>query len=158
MTWDEICDQPVLRDLPVRIESNRWGHIVMYPPSNDHYFAQTSIQQLLRGRIPGGYCLQETDVATADDTKVADGSWFAEEFCQAHKGGKTSNRAPETVIEVKSPENTMAEPLGNKELFPDAGAGEAWVRKENGSSLFYDQDGLRERSALCPDFPVRVDV
>lgn len=158
MTWDEICDHPDLRNLPFRIESNRWGQIVMYPPSNDHYFSQASIRDLLRQHMTGGHCLHEANVVTRDGTKVSDGAWLSEEFYRAHKGEKTFSRAPEIVVEVKSPGNTMAELLEKKELFLDAGAGEVWIRKENGSLLFYDQGGLRERSALCPDFPVRVDV
>lgn len=157
MTWDEICEHPALRDLPFRIESNRYGQIVMYPPGNDHYFAQTSIQRLLWQLMPGGHALQETNIVTTDGTKVADGSWFSEEYYRAHKGEKTFSRAPEIVIEVKSPSNSMPELLEKKDLFLEAGAREVWIHKANGSISFYDQEGLRERSAICPDFPVRVE-
>ena len=158
MTWDEICKHPALRNLPFRIESNRWGQIVMYPPHNDHYFAQTSIQQLLRQKMSGGYCLQETNIVTADGTKVADGAWLSEEFYKAHRGEATFSHAPEIVVEVKSPGNSMPELLEKKELFLGAGAGEVWVHKANGEMLFYDHEGLRERSGICPEFPVRVKV
>lgn len=32
MTWAEICADPVLAELPNRIETDRWGRIVMSPP------------------------------------------------------------------------------------------------------------------------------
>jgi hypothetical protein len=36
MRWQEICDHPCLRDLPFKLETDRWGHIVMSPASNRH--------------------------------------------------------------------------------------------------------------------------
>ena len=158
MTWDEICNHPDLRDLPFRIESNRWGQIVMHPPHNDHGWAQESIADLLRKLMPHGRSRQETNITTKDGTKVADTVWMSAEFRREHKGEAAYSRAPEIVIEVKSPGNSMPELLEKKELFLDAGAREVWIHKEHGAMSFYDQNGLRERSALCPDFPVRVEV
>ncbi len=158
MTWDEICNHPALRDLPFRIESNRWGQIVMYPPHNDHGWAQVSIYDLLRELMPSGRARQETNIVTKDGTKVADNAWLSDEFLRTHRGESTYSRAPEIVVEVKSPSNSMPELLEKKELFLEAGAGEVWVHKGSGEMLFYDQNGLRERSGLCPEFPVRVEV
>ena len=31
MTWEQICDDPHLRDLPYKIEQDRFGRIVMSP-------------------------------------------------------------------------------------------------------------------------------
>lgn len=159
MTWEEICNHPAVRELPFRIESNRWGHIVMIPPHNDHYVAQTSVQQRLRQYLKGGLCLQETNVTTEQGVRVADASWQSDEFRQAHKGEASYGLAPEIVVEVKSPGNSMPELLEKKELFLRAGAREVWVRKEDGEMLFYVAgEGLSERSRLCPEFPARVDV
>ena len=37
MTWAEICDDKRLQNLPFRIESDRWGNIVMsLPPRSRH--------------------------------------------------------------------------------------------------------------------------
>ena len=54
MTWDEVCANRYLQDLPFRIETNRWGQIVMSPPHNDHSFAQSSIFKLLLKRCGVG--------------------------------------------------------------------------------------------------------
>ena len=156
MTWDEICQHPDLRDLPFRIESNRWGQIVMYPPNNEHYFSQASIRDLLRQHMTGGHCLHEANVVTRDGTKVSDGAWLSDKFFRIHGTESTFSQAPEIVMEVQSPSNSMPELLEKKELFLEAGAQEVWIRKRNGAMLFYDQEGLRERSGLCPDFPMRV--
>ncbi len=40
MTWDEVCANRDPQNLPFRIETNRWGQIVMSPPHHDHSFAQ----------------------------------------------------------------------------------------------------------------------
>jgi len=40
MNWQEICDNPQLRDLPFKLETDRWGHIVMSPASNRHSLVQ----------------------------------------------------------------------------------------------------------------------
>ena len=158
MTWEEICEHPALRDLLFRIESNRWGQIVMCPPHNDHGWAQESISDLLKKLMPNGRSRQETNITTGDGTKVADNVWMSEEFRLAHKGESTYRRAPEIVVELKSPGNSMPELPEKKELFLAAGAREVWVHKGSGEMLFYDQNGLRERSALRPEFPVRVEV
>ena len=158
LTWEEICSHPALQELPFRVESNRWGHIVMIPPHNDHSFAQSSIYDLLREKMTGGHCMQETSITTGDGVKVADNSWQSEEFYRAHKGEASFIQSPEICVEVKSPSNSMPELLERKELFLLAGAREVWIRKDNGEMLFYDADeGLRERSRLCPNFPARVD-
>ena len=31
MNWQEICNDPLLRELPYKIELNEWGKIVMTP-------------------------------------------------------------------------------------------------------------------------------
>ena len=60
MTWDEVCANPYLQDLPFDIETNRWGQIVMSPPPhNDHRFAQSSIYDLLKKKLRGGEALPE---------------------------------------------------------------------------------------------------
>ena len=36
MTWDEICDDPALQDLPYKIETNQYGQIIMSPAKGWH--------------------------------------------------------------------------------------------------------------------------
>ena len=48
MNWAEICEDKLLATLPYRIESDRWGHIVMSPPPRSwHAEYQAEIAVLL---------------------------------------------------------------------------------------------------------------
>jgi len=40
MNWQEVCDEPTLRDLLYKIELNEWGQIVMSPATNRHGILQ----------------------------------------------------------------------------------------------------------------------
>ncbi len=158
MTWDEVCANRYLQDLPFRIETNRWGQIVMSPPHNDHSFAQSSIFELLREKMSGGKVLQETVIDTADGNKVADATWMSDTFYRANKGQSSFQQAPEICVEVKSPSNSMGELLEKKDLYFQADAREVWIREQSGRMLFFDADGPAERSTLCPDFPLTVEI
>ena len=160
MTWDEVCANPYLQDLPFEIETNRWGQIVMSPPPhNDHRFAQSSIERLLRKKMRGGDALQEMAIDTEDGTRVADVTWMSTAFLKANKGrGASFRHAPEICVEVKSPSNTMGELLEKKDLYLKAGAREVWIREKSGRMLFFNADGPLGRSGLCPTFPKTVKV
>lgn len=43
MTWDEILNDPVLRDLPFKIETNKFGQILMSPVTNKHGITQFDV-------------------------------------------------------------------------------------------------------------------
>ena len=158
MTWDEVCANRYLQDLPFRIETNRWGQIVMSPPHNDHSFAQSSIFKLLLKKMKGGEVLQETVIDTEDGNKVADTTWMSKAFHKTHKGQSSFKRAPEICVEVKSPSNTTGELLEKKDLCFKAGAQEVWIREQSGTMKFFDADGPLERSVLCPTFPLQVEI
>ncbi len=158
MTWDEVCAHRDLRDLPFRIETNRWGQIVMSPPHNDHSFAQSSIYDLLKEKMRGGKALQETVIDTEDGNKVADATWMSDAFFKASKGRSSFKRAPEICVEVKSPSNSMGELLEKKDLYLKAGAQEVWIREQAGKMLFFGAEGPLERSVLCPAFPLTVEI
>ncbi len=54
MTWAEICEDKLLVTLPYRIESDRWGNVVMSPPPRSrHAEYQAEIAVLLRTKLPG---------------------------------------------------------------------------------------------------------
>jgi hypothetical protein len=36
MRWADVIDNPLLQNLPFKIELNRWGRIEMSPASNQH--------------------------------------------------------------------------------------------------------------------------
>ncbi len=158
MTWEEVCAHPDLQDLPFRIETNRWGQIVMSPPHNDHAFAQSSIFEVLLKKMARGKVLQETVINTEDGNKVAGVTWMSDAFLKAHKGQPSFKRAPEICVEVKSPSNSMKELLEKKDLYFKAGAREVWIREQSGKIRFFNAEGPLKCSVLCPAFPAMVKV
>lgn len=54
MQWQEVCNDPLLQNLPYKIELNRWGQIVMSPAKIKHGFFQNRIGSLLDRLIPSG--------------------------------------------------------------------------------------------------------
>ncbi|WP_395747572.1 hypothetical protein [Prosthecobacter sp.] len=55
--WRKVSADPRLRQLPGRIETNRYGHIVMMPtPGFTHSNLQLEIGHLLKVLMNGGAC------------------------------------------------------------------------------------------------------
>ena len=156
MTWDEVCANRYLQDLPFRIETNRWGQIVMSLLHNDRSFAQSSILKLLLKKMRSGRALQETVIDTEDGNKVADATWMSAAFLRANKGWSSFKVAPEICVEVKSPSNSMGELFEKKDLYLKAGAREVWIREQAGKMLFFNVEGPLKLSLLCPTFPLTV--
>lgn len=48
MQWQEVIDNPYLKNLPFKIELNRWGRIEMSPASNRHALLQSRLAQSVR--------------------------------------------------------------------------------------------------------------
>lgn len=158
MNWQDICDNPLFKDLPFKFETDRWGHIVMSPATDKRSRLQGEILNLLRQHLPHGRVLSECSVQTAEGVKVADAVWASAEFF-AHRGlANPSPEAPEIVVEVLSPSNGRAETEEKKELYFARGVREFWVCREDGEMLFYNNHARLEHSTLAPEFPTRVEL
>lgn len=72
MNWQDICDNPLLRELPFKIETNKWGPIEMSPASNQHGLYQAIIIEWLLKLCPDGRPIAECSVQTFQGVKVAD--------------------------------------------------------------------------------------
>lgn len=158
MNWQEICDDPTLRDLPFKIETDRWGHIVMSPASNRHSLLQAEIQNLLRSHCDGGYAFPECSIQTARGVKVADVAWGSDAFFRRNGTVNPYPEAPEIVVEVASPSNSLAELEEKKELYFGRSAQEVWLCDECGRMRFFSNHSALECSALAPAFPNRVEL
>jgi hypothetical protein len=76
MNWAEICEDKTLAGLPYRIESDRWGNIVMSPPPRSrHAEYQGEIAALLRPKMNGGLSMPECPILTDEGVKAADVVW-----------------------------------------------------------------------------------
>jgi Uma2 family endonuclease len=158
MNWQEICSHPVLRDLPFKLETDRWGHIVMSPATNRHSRLQSLVARLLDRTLSGGEAFVECGVDTHHGVKVADVAWASADFLRRQAGANPYAEAPEIVVEVLSESNTREEMEEKQELYFARGAREFWLCAEDGSVTFHNNHARMARSALAPDFPERVEL
>ncbi len=153
MTWNEVCEDPALADLPYKIELNRFGQIIMSPAKNDHYLMAAKTTGLLRELAPAGQVFGECAVQTSDGVKAPDAAWISRRRFAAQKGQPVFTTAPEICVEVLSRSNSRVEMEGKRSLYFARGAEEAWEISAKGAVSFYGPEGKRETSLICPKFP-----
>ena len=111
MQWTDVINDPCLRDLPYKIELNRWGNIEMSPASNKHGIYQAHLSRLLLNRMAVGEVISECSVQTPEGVKVPDVAWCSSEFLQRHGFETPYSEAPELCVEIPSPSNSPQEML-----------------------------------------------
>ncbi|MEZ4525098.1 MAG: Uma2 family endonuclease [Desulfobacterales bacterium] len=127
MNWQQVCENPGLRDLPYKIEINERDQIIMSPARLAHGNYPFEIGRILfeimnwQGRI-----VTECAIRTAKGTKVADVAWFSEQRWNQVRHEYDSPVAPEICAEVISSANTDSEMREKKRLYFQAGAEEIW--------------------------------
>jgi Uma2 family endonuclease len=144
--WEELCQDPSLRDLPYKIELNSWGKVEMSPASVRHGLLQAAVVTALAGRLKTGVALTECPILTAIGIRVPDVVWASKRFMTVHRGRSPLPSAPEICIEVLSRSNVKAEIREKTRAYLDAGAQEVWVVAENGRIRIVDGSGTRARS------------
>jgi len=156
--WAELLADPEVAKIEWRVETDRYGHIiVMPPPAPKHGSFQSRIAYLLQTLLPNGRTITECPISTADGVKGADVAWASPE-CMTALGDKSCfPRSPEICIEVISPDNTEAEIREKMALYFDAGAKEVWTCGTSGAISFFGP-GLAPLSGskLCLDFPKQI--
>ena len=158
MTWEEICADPLLANLPYRIETDKWGNILMSPPAGGyHSFRQGRVTRLFGQLMPNGYELPECPVQTAGGVKAMDIGWMSEErFAQLESETGVHQIAPEICVEVRSPSNSFEEIQEKMRLYFGKGAIECWVCDREGRMSFFNIEGPIPCSELCPGFPAQI--
>jgi len=157
-TWQEVCEDPRLRDLPFKIELNAYGQIVMSPVRVKQGAYQTEISFLLRQALPDGQTGVETAIQTSDGTRVADVTWFSLGRWEIAAEAFDAPVAPEICVEVLSPGNTSAEMSEKRRLYFEAGAEEVWLCGIDGRMQFFAASGEVAASLRVPDFPERIEL
>ena len=76
-SWESICNNPLLQDLPYKIETNHFNKIIMSPASSWHGGFEAEIAAALKSRLPAGRVINECAVETSDGIKVVDVSWIS---------------------------------------------------------------------------------
>jgi Uma2 family endonuclease len=156
MTWAEMCNDKRLRDLPYKIELNRFGKIEMSPTRNLHGYYASTIARLLKQLLAEGESLVECGIETLEGTKVADAAWASAYRFARIKHEFSCSIAPEICVEVLSPSKLNLEIESKRRLYLAAGAKEYWTCDEDGRLSFFDEKGTREQSLLCPSFPKKI--
>jgi Uma2 family endonuclease len=155
MTWEQICDDPHLHDLPYKIEQDRHGRIVMSPAKADHGRFEIRVGAILERLLPGWAVYAECGVDTHEGVKVPDVAAMPAERARRHRGAASLPEAPDICVEILSFANTPGEMDEKRRLYATRGCREFWTCSEEGEMAFYEAPGGRriDRSVLCPDFP-----
>lgn len=158
--WDELLADPELHKIEGRIETDRFGHVIMSPPpAPKHGFYQSEIAYLLRELKDHGRVLTECPISTADGVRAADVAWASLQCIKELGGRSCFPHAPEICVEVLSPGNSDAEIEEKIALYFEAGAGEVWICGTFGEMKFFSAAGTppMPASKLCPEFPKRLE-
>lgn len=159
--WAEVMADARLARLDERIETDRFGHIVMSPPPTArHGSYQFKIGALLDRLMKTGRVMTECPISTADGVKAADVAWASPGCLQALGDHDCFPRAPEICIEVLSAGNTETEMREKAALYFDAGAQEVWHCSSTGAMKFFTsaRGASLRKSELCPEFPAQVEL
>jgi len=156
--WSRALRDPLLRDLPYKIETNEYGQLVMSPQKPKHGYLQLRIGEMLARIDQPGRRAVEFAIETSKGVKVPDVVWISEQRWQhISEDVEASPIAPEICIEVISSSNTPAEIDEKRRLYFEHGAEEVWTCNMQGRMRFYDPSGERSASRLAPSFPGGIE-
>lgn len=141
MEWTDVIENPLLQDLPFKIELNKWGKILMSPASNNHGNLQFKVGDIINRAKHSGEIIIECSIKTPDGVKVADIAWASAEFIAEHGFKTPYNVAPEICVEVVSPSNSKAEMDEKINLYLNQGAREVWLCNLKGELSYYSHTG-----------------
>lgn len=151
MEWAEVINNPLLKDLPFKIELNKFGKILMSPASNQHGRIQSRMAANLINKLPSGEVITECSIQTSEGVKVADVAWASNEFIYTFAYETPYPKAPEICIEIVSPSNSKAEISEKVNLYLAKGAHEVWVVYEDSPILTFVHTGEIEKSKIALD-------
>lgn len=151
MEWAAVINNPFLKDLPFKIELNKWGQILMSPASNNHGRHQFNIGDRIKtGKKGFGQVIMECSIRTSQGVKVADVAWVSDDFIREYGFTTPYSVAPEICVEIVSPSNSKGEIEEKIDLYLTAGAQEVWIVDEEGSIRFYSCRGEMPHSSEVP--------
>lgn len=159
--WLELCADKSLADRLEKIETNRFGEIIMSPPPRkQHGRFQVIICAKLNALLPDGVIVSESPVSTSDGVKGPDVTWASPER-ESLNPDDLYEIAPEICVEVVSPTNTQQQLAEKRALYFDAGAEECWICEMDGSMRFFLKANPNQaalQSKLCPEFPGKLTL
>lgn len=136
MQWSEVVDNPYFKNLPFKIELNRFGQILMSPASNRHGNLEYRVGRALERGRPDGEIIVECSIQTSDGVKVADVAWASGAFIKQYSYSTPYPQAPEICVEIISPSNS-----DETELYLARGAQEVWLVDTDANIRFFRHTG-----------------
>jgi Uma2 family endonuclease len=140
--WLAMIANPLLADVPGKLELNEKGSIELTPPNNKHSLYQARIAGELQRLLPEGSV--ETDIGV----RVPDVAWASADFMRRHGTMTPFPSAPEICVEVLSPSNSDVEIREKVAAYLAAGAREVWVVALDGAIAIVDDTGAQPVSAF----------
>lgn len=150
MEWAEVINNPLLQNLPFKIELNKFGKLLMSPASNSHGRYQGRIAGVLWQKQPNGEVITECSIQTSDGVKVADVAWASAAFIAEFGYATPYPKAPELCVEIVSPSNSKQEITEKVELYLAKGAQEVWIVYDNNRLEIFTHTGLTDNSSFAP--------
>lgn len=159
--WAELEHAPLLAQIEARIETDRYGYVVMSPyPGFWHASYQGEISFVIRTLLPVGRTVTECPISTVEGVKLADVAWMSRDRLKKIATRHCLKKAPQVCVEIVSPSNTRREMREKKALYFAAGASEVWFCDENGAMTFFNapESTGEANSQPCPDFPRQIEL
>lgn len=150
--WQELMSNPFFRNIPYKVELNKFGQILMSPASNRHGILQNKVAREIENQKRSGIIIIECSILTSEGVKVADVAWASDEFFAEFGELTPYPKAPEICVEIGSPGNSKAEIKDKIRLYLEKGAQEVWIVDEYSKTDFYTHTGNIEKSRLAANF------
>lgn len=150
--WNELINNPFFRDIPYKVELNKYGTILMSPASNRHGILQFKVGEEIKKTQRGGVIINECSVLTSEGVRVADVAWASDEFIAEFGETTPYPKSPEICVEIKSPANTKAEMEEKTRLYLEKGALEVWIVDEKAKVNFFTHTGKIGKSKIAARF------
>jgi Uma2 family endonuclease len=143
-----MLHDPLLADIPGKLELNDWGTIELSPPNTRHGILQAFVVNELHRCRPDGTTMGECGIETDIGVRVPDVAWASSRFMDRHGLESPLPRAPELCVEVLSMTNSKIEMQEKTAAYLAAGASEVWLVAEDGTVEMFDSSGRIAISAL----------
>jgi Uma2 family endonuclease len=139
---------PMLADIPGKLELTEKGAIELSPTSTRHSILQAFVTAELQRARPEGITFTECALETDVGVRVPDVAWASPDFMSRYGTMSPLPRAPELCVEVLSPSNSEPEMQAKTAAYLAAGAVEVWLVAEDGTVEILDERGRVAASSL----------
>lgn len=146
--WNEMGRDPLLAQIPYKLELNERGWMEVSPATTRHASLQALLASELRRLKPAGITLTQCPVETELGVRVPDVAWASPEFVIANDLSGPLTSAPDVCIEMLSRLNPRAQMLDKVTAYLAAGAREVWLVCESGTIEILSGEGVQSQSCL----------